>query len=45
MQVDFDAYLVALARERTAGAQRAREAGNRPPVAPRAAGAPATAPA
>ena len=37
MQVDFDEYLYALERELKAGAERARRAGFRLPVAPRAA--------
>jgi dimethylaniline monooxygenase (N-oxide forming) len=37
MQIDFDDYLVALAKERKAGEERARAHGNRPPVPPRAA--------
>ncbi len=37
MQVDFDAYLIDLARERKAGAKRAQQAGHRLPVTPRAA--------
>ena len=37
MQVDFDDYVVALAKERKAGAERARAVGHRLPVAPRAA--------
>ena len=37
MQIDFDDYVVALAKERKAGAERARAAGNRLPVPPRAA--------
>jgi cation diffusion facilitator CzcD-associated flavoprotein CzcO len=37
MQIDFDDYLVALAKERRAGAERARANGNRLPVPPRAA--------
>jgi dimethylaniline monooxygenase (N-oxide forming) len=42
MQVDFDDYLAALARERKQGAARAAAAGHRLPVPPRAAaGAPA----
>jgi hypothetical protein len=36
MQVDFDNYLYALGKELKAGSQRAREAGFRLPVAPRA---------
>jgi cation diffusion facilitator CzcD-associated flavoprotein CzcO len=36
MQVDFDDYLAALAKERKHGAQRARHQGNRLPVLPRA---------
>ncbi len=46
MQVDFDTYLVQLARERAAGAQRAAQSGHRlpvPPRAPSATAAPATA--
>ena len=39
MQVDFDDYLVALAKERRRGAERARAQGGRLPVAPRAAAA------
>jgi dimethylaniline monooxygenase (N-oxide forming) len=39
MQVDFDDYLVAVAKERKRGAERARARGNRPPV-PARAGAP-----
>jgi cation diffusion facilitator CzcD-associated flavoprotein CzcO len=35
MQVDFDDYLAALAKERKRGAQRARHQGNRLPVPPR----------
>jgi hypothetical protein len=35
MQVDFDDYLAALAKERKHGAQRARQQGNRMPVLPR----------
>jgi dimethylaniline monooxygenase (N-oxide forming) len=48
MQVDFDAYLYELAQEQKAGAGRARAAGHRLPVAPRAeagAGAGAATPA
>ena len=41
MQVDFDDYLVALDKERKAGAERARTAGFPLPVAPRFAAAPA----
>ena len=37
MQIDFDDYLVALAKERKAGAERARAQSNRLPVPPRAA--------
>jgi hypothetical protein len=37
MQIDFDDYLVALAKERKAGEQRATAEGNRLPVPPRAA--------
>ena len=37
MQVDFDDYVVALDKERRAGAERARRAGYALPVAPRAA--------
>jgi dimethylaniline monooxygenase (N-oxide forming) len=37
MQVDFDDYLVALAKERRRGAERARAAGHRLPVAARVA--------
>jgi hypothetical protein len=37
MQIDFDDYLVALAKERKAGAERARAQGNRLPLEPRAA--------
>ena len=37
MQIDFDDYLVALAKERKAGEERARAQGHRQPVAPRAA--------
>jgi hypothetical protein len=33
MQVDFDDYLLALARERRRGEKRARKQGHRPPVA------------
>ena len=36
MQVDFDDYVAAVAKERAAGAQRARAQGNRLPVPPRA---------
>jgi dimethylaniline monooxygenase (N-oxide forming) len=36
IQVDFDDYLIALARERTAGADRARAAGYVPPIPARA---------
>ena len=43
MQVDFDDYLAALAKERKQGAERARLAGYRPPVGARAAGATVTA--
>ncbi len=39
MQVDFDDYLVALAKERRRGAERARRQGPRVPVPPRAAAA------
>jgi len=39
MQVDFDDYVVALEKERRAGTERARAAGFRLPVAPRARGA------
>ncbi|HEX5146353.1 MAG TPA: NAD(P)-binding domain-containing protein [Conexibacter sp.] len=39
MQVDFDNYLFALARERRAGARRVREHGFRLPIAARAAAA------
>jgi hypothetical protein len=35
MQVDYDDYLAALAKERKRGAQRARHQGNRLPVPPR----------
>jgi len=42
IQVDFDDYLHALAKERRAGAERARAAGFALPVAPRAPGAPAS---
>jgi dimethylaniline monooxygenase (N-oxide forming) len=41
MQVDFDNYLYAIARERRAGARRVREHGFRLPVAARAAAQPA----
>ena len=44
MEVDFDDYLFALRRERRAGAQRARAAGSRLPVAPRAQTVPAATP-
>jgi dimethylaniline monooxygenase (N-oxide forming) len=44
MQVDFDEYLWRLARERRAGAARARTAGGRPPLAARAPATPATIP-
>ena len=37
MQIDFDDYLVALAKERKAGAERARAHRNRLPLEPRAA--------
>jgi hypothetical protein len=37
MQIDFDDYLVALAKERRAGEERARSQGNRLPLPPRAA--------
>jgi hypothetical protein len=37
MQVDFDDYLAALEKERRAGAERARQHGNRLPVRARAA--------
>jgi dimethylaniline monooxygenase (N-oxide forming) len=37
MQVDFDDYLAALAKERKRGAERARHLGHRLPVQPRAA--------
>jgi cation diffusion facilitator CzcD-associated flavoprotein CzcO len=43
MQVDFDDYLVALSKERRKGAERARAAGYRPPVPPRAAQQPVEA--
>jgi hypothetical protein len=43
MQVDFDDYLVALSKERRKGAERARAAGCRPPVPPRAAQQPVEA--
>jgi hypothetical protein len=36
MEVDFDEYLYALRREHRAGRRRARAAGNRLPVPPRA---------
>ena len=39
MQVDFDDYIVALEKERQAGAERARRAGNSLPVPRRAAAA------
>jgi dimethylaniline monooxygenase (N-oxide forming) len=39
MQVDFDNYLYALARERRAGARRVREQGFRPPISARAGAA------
>ena len=42
MQIDFDDYVAALAKERKAGAERARAQANRLPVPPRAA-APVTA--
>jgi hypothetical protein len=38
MQVDYDDYVVALEKERKAGAERAREGGNRLPIEPRAMG-------
>jgi dimethylaniline monooxygenase (N-oxide forming) len=41
MQVDFDDYLAALARERRRGARRADALGGRLPIPPRAAAAPA----
>jgi dimethylaniline monooxygenase (N-oxide forming) len=37
MQVDFDDFLAALAKERRRGEERARQAGHRLPIAPRAA--------
>jgi cation diffusion facilitator CzcD-associated flavoprotein CzcO len=43
MEIDFDDYLYALRRELKAGARRAREAGFRLPVAPRAHAAPTVA--
>ena len=43
MQVDFDDYLVAVARERAVGGKRAAAGGNALPVAPRAAAAAAAA--
>jgi hypothetical protein len=39
MEVDFDDYLFALRRELKAGARRARQAGFRLPVTPRAGAA------
>jgi hypothetical protein len=42
IQVDFDRYLVDLARERRRGAERARTAGHALPVAARAGATPAT---
>jgi dimethylaniline monooxygenase (N-oxide forming) len=39
MQVDYDDYVVALEKERKAGAERARAAGNPLPVTPRSAAA------
>ncbi len=44
MEVDFDDYLFALRREVRAGAQRARSAGFRLPVTPRAQAVPAATP-
>ena len=43
MQVDFDDYIVALEKERKAGAERARVAGSRLPVPPRVGAAEAVA--
>jgi hypothetical protein len=43
MEVDFDDYVLALKQERKRGAARARAAGNRLPIPPRAGAAPVAA--